>query len=97
MLSHNDTIFFGVYVDIELLILSGGLIIVALMAFFLRSRFLVQLAGGSLAIAVLWKVGELRGWLLDSKAVILMYLSASIFGWLLGLAVAGRKEARRIG
>lgn len=77
--------------DPELLIIAGGLILVSLVAYLMRSRFLVQLAGGSLAIAVLWKVGEIRGWLLDSKAVILMYLSASIFGWLLGLIVARPK------
>ncbi len=74
--------------DVELLLISGTLLIVGLIAYFLRSRFLVQLAGGSLAIAVLWKIGELRGWLMDSKAVIVMYITASVFGWLMGLIVA---------
>ena len=82
--------------NVELLVISGTLLVLGIVAYFMKIRFLAQLAGGSLAIAVLWKVGELRGWLLDSKAVILMYLSASVFGWLLGLAVAGRKEARRV-
>ena len=73
--------------DAELLILSGALLLVGLIAYLLRSRFLVQLAGGSLAIAFLWKVGELRGWLMDSKAVIIMYITASVFGYMMGLIV----------
>ena len=81
--------------DVELLVISSGLLVLGLFAYLMRNRFLVQLAGGSLAIAVLWKIGELRGWLLDSKAVIVMYLTASIFGFLIGLAVTGDNPFRR--
>ena len=85
----------GLVVDVELLVISGGLLVLGLLAYFMRNRFLVQLAGGSLAIAVLWKIGELRGWLLDSKAVIVMYLTASLFGFLIGLAATGDHPFRR--
>lgn len=80
--------------DVELLIISGGLLVLGLFAYLMRNRFLVQLAGGSLGIAVLWKIGELRGWLLDSKAVIIMYITASLFGFLMGLVVSRSSNSR---
>ena len=78
--------------DYELLVLSGLLLLIGFVAFIVRSRFLVQLAGGSLAIAVLWKIGQVRGWLMNSKAVIIMYITASLFGFMLGLIVARPKQ-----
>ena len=74
--------------DFELLVICGGLLLVALFGFIFRSGFLVRLAGGSLAIAVLWKIAELRGWLIDSKSVIVMYITASLFGFILSLIVS---------
>jgi len=73
--------------DPELLIISGCLIVVALIGLLIRSRFLIRLAGGSLAIAILWKIAEIRGWLVDSKAVIIMYITASLFGFILSLII----------
>ena len=74
--------------ELELILICAGLLVVALVGFLLRSRFLIRLAGGSLAIAVLWKVAEIRGWLVDSKAVIIMYVTASLFGFILSLIVS---------
>ena len=87
---------YGERVDAELLVLSGVLLVIGLIAFILRSRFLVQLAGGSLAIAVLWKIGQIRGWLMDSKAVMIMYITASLFGFMLGLIVARPKQPPQV-
>ena len=74
--------------DVELLYLSAGIILLGLVGLIFRSRFLIKLAGGSLAISILWKIGQMRGWLLDSKAVVIMYITASVFGYLLALAIS---------
>ncbi len=73
--------------DLELIYLSAGIILLGVIGLIFRSRFLIRLAGGSLAISILWKVGQVRGWLLDSKAVVIMYITASVFGYLLALAI----------
>ncbi len=80
--------------DPELLMISVVLIVIALVAYFVRSRFLVQLAGGALAISILWNVGRLKGWLMDSKAAAVMYITASLFGFILGLIVVRGGKAK---
>lgn len=67
----------------------------AMVAVIFRSRFLMQVAGGSLAVAVLWKIAEFRGWTVDTQSAILMFAAASVFGFILGLVVRPRPQVRK--
>ena len=77
------------------MILGATLILVALVGLIFKSRFLVRLAAGSLAITVLWKVGEIRGWLMDAKSVAIMYMVSSIFAYIVSLTIPSRRKEIR--
>ena len=77
------------------MILGAALILVALVGLIFKSRFLVRLAAGSLAITVLWKVGEIRGWLMDAKSVAIMYMVSSIFAYIVSLTIPSRRKEIR--
>ena len=76
------------------MILGAALILVALVGLIFKSRFLVRLAAGSLAITVLWTVGRFKGWLMDAKTVAMMYIIASVFGFVVSLMVPNKVKRK---
>ena len=71
----------------ELLMVIGALLLFAVIGILMKWRFLVRLGAGAVALSIMLKIAEFRGWEMDQQTILLMYVAASTFGYMFGFLV----------
>jgi type II secretory pathway pseudopilin PulG len=83
-------------VNAEVVIVVGGLLVMALLGYVFRSRTLVRIGMSSFAASTIYMFMRLRGLEVDVTDIALIVAGASLFGTILSFLVPKSLEGRKM-